>query len=208
VTRLVGWLGIVALAVAGHYLDSPLLRSACIPAILLLIAVSAPAAMRIMLIALATVFTLLIALGDGDAAFDATPALIAAVVGWMFARTLMHGRRPLIARAIAAIDGAAQLDDPAVARYARQLTLIWALYQALLAGVALLLALHAWWWPQVWPGLPGPRLFGVVVLPLAVTALALGEFAVRPLLLPQAPRKSLLRFICDLVRAWPALLNE
>jgi uncharacterized membrane protein len=208
VTRIVGWLGIVALAVAGHYLDSPLLRAACVPAILLLIAVSAPAVMRITLIALATLCALLIALGNGDAALDATPALIAAVVCWMFARTLLPGRRPLIARAIVAIDGAAQLDDPAVARYARQLTLTWTLYQALLAGIALLLALRTWWWPQLWSALPGPRLFGGVVLPLAVAALALGEFAARPLLLPQAPRRSLLRFIRDLVRAWPALLNE
>ena len=30
-------------------------------------------------------------------ALDALPALIAALVGWLFARTLAHGRAPLIA---------------------------------------------------------------------------------------------------------------
>jgi len=57
---------------------------------------------------------------------DALPALIAALVGWLFARTLRRGRRPLIARAIAAVDGPALLGDPHVARYARALTAIWA----------------------------------------------------------------------------------
>ena len=53
---------------------------------------------------------------------DALPALIAALVGWLFARTLRRGCRPLIARAIAAIEGPEQLADPRVTRYARTLT--------------------------------------------------------------------------------------
>ena len=46
-----------------------------------------------------------IGFGYGDAVARPTPALIAALIGWMFARTLLRGRRPLIARAIVAMDG-------------------------------------------------------------------------------------------------------
>ena len=70
------------------------------------------------------------------------------------------------------------------------------------------LALQRWLWPQLAPWLPGPRLFGVVILPLAVAALALAEFALRPRLLPQAPRHRLHTFATGLVRAWPAILSE
>lgn len=206
--RVLGWLGIVALAVCAHWFDSTLLRAACVPALLILIASSAPAPMRLPLIVLAALTALPIAFGYGNALLDATPALVAALIGWMFARTLLRGRRPLIARAVVAMDGVEMLDDPAVARYARRLTLTWALYQGALALLALLLALRGWCWPERWPALPGPRLFGVLLLPLAVAVLILGEFALRRRLLPQAPPRSLVAFVRDLVRAWPALLAE
>jgi len=208
VPRILGWLGIIALAVCARWFDSAPLRAACVPALLLLVASSAPAPMRRPLIVLAVLTALPIGFGLGDALLDMTPALIAALVGWMFARTLLRGRRPLIARAVVAMDGPQLLEDPAVAHYTRRLTLIWALYQAALAVIALILALRAWYWPERWPLLPGPRLFGVVLLPLAVAALILAEFALRPRLLPQAPPRSLYTFARDLARAWPALLAE
>jgi uncharacterized membrane protein len=208
VRRILGWLGIIALAVCARWLDSAVLRAACVPALLLLVSSSAPAPMRRPLLVMAALTVLPIGFGHGDALLDATPALIAALVGWMFARTLLPGRRPLIARAVVAMDGPQMLEDPAVARYTRRLTLVWALYQAALASIGLILALGAWYGPQRWPALPGPRMFGVVLLPLAVAALILAEFALRPLLLPQAPPRSLYTFMRDLVRAWPALLAE
>jgi uncharacterized membrane protein len=139
---------------------------------------------------------------------DAVPALIAALVGWLFARTLRAGRTPLIARAIAAIDGAQWLDDPAVAAYARRLTAIWAAWQFVLAAGAALPALHAHgiFADAAW--LPASRTFGWIVLPLAVAGLFLGEFFLRPHLLPQAPRRGLFAFVTALVRHWPALLAE
>ena len=207
-SRVIGWLGIVALAVCAHRYDSALLRALCVPAILIVIASGAPAPMRTPLLAAAALTALPIATGHGEALLDMTPALVAALVGWMFARTLLRGRRPLIARAVAAMDGPQLLQDPAVAGYTRRLTLIWASYQAALALIALGLALYAWYAPPHWPALPGPRLFGVVLLPLAVAALILAEFALRPRLLPQAPPRSLYAFVRDLVRAWPALLAE
>jgi uncharacterized membrane protein len=206
--RLAGWLAIVALALAGHYLDNALLRAACVPALLLLFAAAAPPSLRPALLAAALLLVVPIAWGRGDRVLDLTPALIAALVGLLFARTLRAGRRPLIARAIVALDGPHQLDDPAVARYARRLTWVWAIYQGVLAALALLLALQHWLWPQLAPWLPGPRLFGIVILPLAVAALALGEFLLRPRLLPQAPRHRLHAFAVGLVRAWPAILSE
>lgn len=206
--RILGWLGIIALAVCAHWFDSAVLRAACVPALLLLVSSGAPAPMRRPLLVLAALTALPIGFGHGDALLDTTPALIAALVGWMFARTLLRGRRPLIARAVVAMDGPELLHDPAVARYTRRLTLTWALYQGALALAALLLALRVWYRPERWPMLPGPRLFGVVLLPLAVAALILAEFALRPRLLPQAPPRSLYTFVRDLVRAWPALLAE
>jgi uncharacterized membrane protein len=208
VRRVLCWLGIVALAVCGHWFDSNWLRAACVPALLVVIATGAPPSMRIALFTLAVLTALPIAFGHGNGLLDLTPALVAALVGWMFARKLLAGRRPLIARAVVAMDGAEMLDDPAVARYTRRLTLTWALYQGALALLALLLALRGWYWPERWPALPGPRLFGLVLLPLAIAALILGEFALRRRLLPQAPARSLYAFVRDLVRAWPALLAE
>lgn len=139
---------------------------------------------------------------------DALPALIAASVGWLFARTLARGRTPLIARAIAAIDGPQWLNDPAVAAYARRLTAVWAAWQFALAACAALVTLHAHGFFADAAWLPSPRVFGWIILPLAVAALFLGEFFLRPHLLPQAPRRGLFAFLAALIRHWPALLAE
>lgn len=141
-------------------------------------------------------------------ALDALPALIAALVGCLFARTLARGRTPLIARAIAAIDGPRWLDDPKVAGYARRLTAVWAAWQFALAACAALLALHAHgiFADAAW--LPSLRMFGWIVLPLAVAALFLGEYFLRPSLLPQVPHHGLFVFLVTLIRHWPALLAE
>lgn len=203
--RAVGWLAIATLALLAHLLDSNLLRALCAFAVLALIAANAP---RVLLapLALAAAAALALLATRGTAMLlDALPALIAAFVAWLFVRTLLGTRRPLIARAIAVLDGPEQLQDPVVARYARRLTMLWGGYQAALALLASALALLAasgalppWW----------PRVFGAVILPLAVVALLLGEFLLRPLLLPQAPRHRLFAFVTGLIRAWPALLAD
>lgn len=205
--RVSGWLAVLALAGAGRLYDADPLRALCVPAIVLLFAAAMPA-LRITLLALATALAAAVAAGFASLVVDLTPALVAGLVGWLFARTLRRGRRPLIARAIAAIDGPEPLQDPVVVRYARRLTATWAAWQGLLAAAALLLATNVRMSPPLYAALPGPRAFGVIVLPLAVAALALGEFALRPLLLPQAPRHGLFAFVRDLVRTWPAILNE
>ena len=144
---------------------------------------------------------------DRSGALDVLPALIAALVGAVFARTLRRGRTPLIARAIAAIDGVVWLDDPVVSRYARRLTCLWALYQFALAGVVAMLALQMHGWLTL-PVRTTPGEFGLFWLPGAVALLFVGEFALRPLLLPQVPRHNLFVFVAKLIRCWPALLRE
>lgn len=135
----------------------------------------------------------------------ALPVAITALIAGVFAYTLRSGRRPLIARAIAAIDGPHWLDDPAVARYARRLTQVWAAYLVLLALVVAVLALRVPGEGVAWAGVARVGTLGV---PLAIAALFIGEFMLRRWLLPQAPRRGFIEFTLALVRHWPALLVD
>lgn len=72
------------------------------------------------------------------------PALCIAAVGWLFARSLLAGRRPLIARIVAALEGEhALVEEPGLLRYARNLTAAWAVLLGALALVNLVLAMIA-----------------------------------------------------------------
>jgi uncharacterized membrane protein len=206
--RALGWLGILVLALSARWYDSDICRGACAFLVLALIGAGAPRALRFPIALTALIaLTLVISSGVGRL-FDALPALIAALVAWIFARSLYRGRTPLIGRAIAAVDGAAQLDDPAVARYARRLTWVWAVYQTVLAAIAMLLAARAAGSLNLPVQDLNPRWFGAIVLPLAVATLFLGEFVARRWLLPQAPRHRLVAFVRDLIRVWPSLLGD
>ena len=198
--RLTGWLCVAVLAIGAHVYDNDWLRGATAFAAIGLIAVFAPASLRIALGVLAAIAaSVLIAFG-ANTLFDALPALIAAFVAFLFARTLLPNRTPLIARAIVAIDGAEWLAMPHVAHYARSLTIIWAVYQTLLAALAVAAMFHVAW-------LPGPRVFGLI-LPVAVAALFIVEFMLRSRWLPDVPRHSLLSFARRLILAWPTLLDD
>ncbi|MHB8680186.1 MAG: hypothetical protein ACYC7G_10665 [Rudaea sp.] len=139
---------------------------------------------------------------------DALPVLLTSFVAWLFARTLRAGRTPLIARAIAALDGPAWLADPAVAHYARRLTLLWATYLFLLASGVAALALHARYGTTSGTWTQAAQRFCAPGVPLAIAALFIGEFALRHRFLPQAPRHGFFAFVRDLIRHWPALLDE
>lgn len=206
--RAAGWLLVVALALAARGFDSDVARVACAAVVLALIAANAPSNLRAPVALAALGAACVLWLGGVPRMLDAMPALIAALIAWLFARTLLAARRPLIARAIASIDGVQQLDDPHTASYARRLTLVWACWQAALALIAAALAAAAAAQIALPGWVPGPRLFGAVVLPGALAALFIGEFLLRRRLLPQAPRTHLVPFLAALVRAWPALLKD
>jgi len=182
------------------------LQEACVPALLVALALNAPV-LRLAALLLAAIALLPIMLGRGALTLDLAPALIAALIGWIFLRTLRAPRQPLIARLIAALDGPAMLDDAAIARYARRLTGVWAAYQFALALLAAAAAACAWVAPQA-IGPTALRWLGFAILPAAVTALLLVEFLLRPWLLPQAPRRRLGEFLGGVVRAWPAALRD
>jgi uncharacterized membrane protein len=206
--RAVGWLCVVVLAVGAHWYDSDILRGACAAAALALLAITAPPPLRVSLGVVAIAAIAIVLMFGSSVFFDVLPALIAAFVGYLFGRTLMPGHRPLIARAIVSIDGPEWLDDPSVLRYARRLTWLWTIYQTLLAIAALAAVLAArGFFPALSGMIPGPRLFGAI-LPVAVALLFVVEFALRPLLIPQAPRHGLISFARRLILAWPELLDD
>ena len=205
--RAVGWLCVVALAIGAHWYDNNILRGACAMCALGLLAITAPSSLRPSLIAIALCAAAILIIFDANTLFDALPALIAAFVGYLFARTLLPHRTPLIARAIVSVDGPEWLDDPAVVTYARKLTLTWAIYQTLLAVIAVAAVFHQRGFLASWSWLPSPRVFGAI-LPIAVAVLFVAEFFARPFLLPQAPRRSLLSFAHRLILAWPSLLDD
>ena len=204
--RIWVWLAILALALLGRWEHSDAVTAAIVPIALLFLGFASPRALRGAIVVIALVEAAAWGFGSVGLMIDLLPAAIAAFVGWLFARSLRPPRTPLIERAIAAIDGDAYLRDAAVLRYARRLTLLWAIFQFALVAMCLLCVLHERsLFP--WPPLP-PRLFGATILPLAVAALFFGEFLLRRYLLPQVPRHTLIGFLGALGRAWPKLIEE
>ncbi|HEX6832578.1 MAG TPA: hypothetical protein VF132_03500 [Rudaea sp.] len=205
--RAIVWIAVVALALLAKFFDSAWLRGAGVLVLLGALAWQAPRALRVAFGAIFAIAAALVAFDETALLLDAVPALIAGLVAWLFGRTLVRDRRPLIARAIAAIDGENALRDPQVGRYARRLTFVWTIYQGALAAFAAFLALHRY---GVAPNLdlPAPAQFGLIGLPVAVALLFLIEFSLRRVLLPQVPRHSFFVFLRHLWRAWPALLGD
>ena len=205
--RILGWLAILALALLGRWEHSDAITAAIVPVALVFLTVVSPRALRGAIAAIAVVEAVAWGVGGIGAMIDLLPAAITAFVGWLFARSLLPARAPLIARAIAAIDGPQYLRDPAVVRYARGLTLLWARFQFALAAFCLICALHEL---GLFPpfAFPPARTVGMTVVPLAVAMLFFGEFFLRRWLLPQAPRHSLLDFLAAVGRVWPDLIEK
>lgn len=204
--RLAIWLTVVALVIVGRTLGDERYIAAVAPLVIVALWFGAPRVLRGSVAAVAAVLLATWVGGGFALLIDMLPLVIAALVGWLFARSLLRGREPLIARAIAVIDGTEPLADPAVANYARWLTSVWAGSQLLLTAFGLACIAHA---HSTWPALdlPAPRTFALI-LPLIVCALFIGEFVLRPYLLPQAPRQSLFAFVRALARAWPQLIEK
>ncbi|HEX7915126.1 hypothetical protein [Rudaea sp.] len=203
--RVTVWIAILALALGGTLLHNDSLSAAIAPLVLAYLLVVSPRMLRLAIATIAVVEAAAWWVGGTRLMVDLLPVAIAAFVGWLFARSLMPPRRPLIACAIAAIDGAARLDDIAVARYARRLTVLWAVFQMFLAAFGLLCVLHDRGVIAV--PMPSPHVYDLL-LPLAVAMLFFGEFLLRPRLLPQVPRHALVGFLRALARVWPELIEN
>lgn len=162
-------------------------------------------------------FALLGLHGNGRFALDCMPVLVNVALCSVFARTLVRGREPLIARIIEVLEGRARLALPRVAGYARALTWAWALLFAAQAALLTLLAVCAQ--PH---GLLAT--FGIAS-PLAADGAAWGfyqhvgsyalaptfmvaEYAFRRWYLRHIPHVSLPRFAVRLARRWPGLLHS
>lgn len=73
----------------------------------------------------------------------APPVLFNLFMAWVFGHTLGDGRVPLIERVVRLLHGGPETLDPAIARYARRLTLAWTALFLVLATVNFALALLA-----------------------------------------------------------------
>jgi len=203
--RVTVWLAILALALGGALLHSENISAAIAPLALAYLLLVSPRMLRPALAAIAVGEAAAWWLGGARLLIDLLPVAIAGLVGWLFARSLVPPRTPLIARAIAAIEGEATLRDAAVARYACGLTLLWAVFQALMTGFGLVCVLRDR--TLFAAPVPSPRAYDLI-LPLAVAGLFFGEFLLRPRLLPQAPRHTLAGFLRALGRVWPELIEK
>lgn len=94
--------------------------------------------------------------GEVPAVMDTLAVIINAAVGWVFARTLWHGREPLITQVVRRITSAAHLEEPGVRSYTRTLTAVWAAILWLQAAVLAVV----WWLLHV--GVPFAPAAGLV----------------------------------------------
>jgi uncharacterized membrane protein len=98
----------------------------------------------------------------------------------MFAATLRQGATPLITTFALRLH---RTVTPALLRYTRRLTWLWALYFAVMVALSLgLFALAPWWWWSV---------FANLVTPVAAVALFVGEYGLRYRLHPEFDRITL-----------------
>ena len=198
-----GWLGaLAALMVVSLVLSPGLSRFSPVAIVLWLVSVGG-----IVALALA---------GAGDIAFDFLPVVINLALCAVFARTLVPGSEPLIARLIGVIEGPARVALPRVAGYARALTWVWAVLlgvQAVLLGALILCAVPDgllarfgiappiaiggdWHWYLNFGGYAGALACFVV------------EYGFRRWYLRHIPHVSLPVFMGRLVRRWPALAQS
>lgn len=209
----------IALAATALCFDRPLLAAFAV--FVLVAAVLSPALRKHSAkawCALAASAALIAWLAMRDASWlllDAVPIIVNLALCALFARTLVAGRMPLIARFIAIIENPERLRDARVANYARQLTFAWA---CVLGAQAALLALIVLAMPHgllAMSGVDAPRLaapawtwylhVGSYLLVAAFLAL---EYAWRRWHLRHIAHPPLAKFALALVQRWPALVQS
>jgi hypothetical protein len=155
--------------------------------------------------------------GHGDIALDFIPVIVNLALCVLFARTLVRGSEPLIARLIAVLESPARVALPRVAGYARALTWTWA---SVLGMQALLLA------ALIFCEVPDGVLARFGIAPpieivgenwhwfldlgsyATVLVLLVLEYAFRLWYLRHIPHVSLPVFMGRLVRRWPAIVHS
>ena len=132
------------------------------------------------------------------------PILINGFMAWIFGSTLLHGRTPLIERAIILLHGTSENITGDMALYARRLTSAWTLLFVVLATTNLALAalagpggllLSAGLSPPVTVPLEAWSLFANVLNYLVVAAMFAVEYQVRRRRFPQQSYGSFFNFI-------------
>jgi uncharacterized membrane protein len=154
--------------------------------------------------------------GLGSILLSCVPVLINLALSWVFGRTLLAGRTPLIARLIASVESPARLEVPGIAPYARSLTRFWACF---LAAQALLLAV------LLGCAVPGGILFDLGVAPpfavpaawamgyahagayLMIAVAFAGEHAFRLFHLRHVPHPGLRELVTKVAVRWPKLVR-
>jgi uncharacterized membrane protein len=146
------------------------------------------------------------------------PVVFLGLVGWFFGRTLRSGRVPLITRMVEALNAQAGMPmTPALYRYSRRLTAVWA---ALLAGLALanlllarcavpggMLAQFGYRPPlavsdEQWSWFANVLTYGIVA------ALFCGEYLWRKRVFPQRPYRNFFQFLQQMARLGPGFWSR
>lgn len=132
------------------------------------------------------------------------PIMINGFMAWVFGNTLLHGRTPLIERAIILLHGTSKNITGDMAGYARRLTLIWTVLFVVLATVNFVLAglanpggllLSAGLQPPVSVPLEAWSLFANVLNYVIVAAMFAVEYRVRLRRFPQQSYGSFFNFM-------------
>jgi uncharacterized membrane protein len=144
------------------------------------------------------------------------PVLIPAFVAWVFGHTLAKDKIPLIERLVHVLHPPEEPLDPAIAPYARRLTLTWTVLLTAIATVNLVLAavvapegllLAAGYAPPFTVSQRTWSLFANVIGYLLVAGFFLVEYAYRRRRFPQQPYRNLLDFIRRMAAATPQLMK-
>lgn len=210
-----------ALALAGGLLQRHALSLA---GVLLLLLAWLPAILRrrsapalLGWVALAVLLLVPALLGHVQLALMALPVVFLGGVAWIFARTLRHGREPLIQRFVRLIEGEPRLELPGVRGYARGVTVFWACLLGAMAALSLAIALCAV--PGGWLAtfgmrapfaLPGSLLTWYPEAGCWTVLLAafVGEYLFRRWHLRAIPHPDPRRFVAQILRRWPTLLHD
>ncbi len=132
------------------------------------------------------------------------PTLLNGFMAWVFGSTLLHGRTPLIERAIIMLHGSSKTVTSEMTAYARRLTLVWTILFVALATINFVLAalaspggllLAAGLHPSITIPLEAWSLFANVLNYVIVAAMFAIEYQVRLRRFPQQSYGSFFNFI-------------